>query len=532
MEEGKNYLNLFIKRKKIIIVTFIILIIFTTFAFNRMIKKQKINNSLKLIKDPEDLIDVGFASSRYVPTDDEIKKMIDNAVKQVLGDKGLAAIIKAGDKVVIKVNIVETYRGKKGEKGRGIITDPRVVRYVAEKVREIIGYEGTADLKVVDAVQYKMKNPSLKQYKTSFYWARLEKTGDNNVDKEDICYDYNADGILDGTSNAQLVNLDSISIGERYFVEVNESTLGAVKVYMPKFLRTRQEAGDSDEYCDVLIGLPVFKSHGFTGMTGAIKLHYGFRYLWQTGDEGGRIAHSGYGWGTGNKQLLNDYLCAQNKVRKYDLVVMDCLTGNRRGPVNTDFKNPDSYTDYILTNAVLCSKDSVAIDTVETLFAGYDYKSVQTLISAYLDGLGINKPEFINIIGLTKFTEYRINIYNKYHSKGLYPFHNGWGGAKVMKDFMPPKNVYISDPVLVKDKIYKFIYAAEDDGKNNLGLARIDFIVNDKIIKFINKDLKPSDTLEINLSSYTGKTINYKIAVWDKALNCSVTETKIFKIEE
>lgn len=58
---------------------------------------------------------------------------------------------------------------------------------------------------------YRDANPSLKSAKTSFYWGKLDRDGNNSVDPEDICYDSSGDGILDGTSQAQLINLDSLA---------------------------------------------------------------------------------------------------------------------------------------------------------------------------------------------------------------------------------------------------------------------------------------------------------------------------------
>lgn len=153
---------------------------------------------------------VGFSSMDKEPTDDEVHELVDDAIKQVLGPRGLSEIIKPGDKVVIKVNIVGPSTGLPGEKGRGIISDPRIVRYVAEEVRKVIGFNGTADLKVIDAAFRADKNPSDKNNSHSFYYARLERTGNDTVDLGDICYDYDADGILDGSSAAKIVNLDSV----------------------------------------------------------------------------------------------------------------------------------------------------------------------------------------------------------------------------------------------------------------------------------------------------------------------------------
>jgi len=503
------------------------------------IAKKNIKNASfeeNLTEDPEELVKIGFTARESDPDDEEIKVMVDEVINQVLGKEGLKSLIKQGDKVVIKVNIVDPYRGAPGEKGRGIITDPRIVRYVAEKVRSIIGYDGSADLKVVDATFNKSDNPSLKSNKNSFYWANLNIIG-KKQDKANHCYDNNADGILDGISNAKLINLDSLDINERFVTVVKEETLGKVKVVMPKFIRTKEEAlkaGEPDKYCDVFIGLPVFKSHAFAGVTGALKLHYGFKYYWANEYETARWEHNGYGWGTGDKRRLISYLCAQSMVRKYDFVIMDCLTGNRRGPINLNFDNKNVPTDFIVTNALLSSKDPVAIDTVEALFGGYNPESIKLLEAAFFNNLGINKIKMIFIADFDNFGKHRNFLINKYKDVDknyrTYPFADGWGGAKIMKDFSAPVNVTISDPQLKKDNEYVFKYTAFDNNNDDLGLSRIDFLVDSKIVMYKIDDLKNEGIIEVNLKKYLGKECKYKIAVWDKSLNCTLSDEKIFNI--
>jgi len=49
----------------------------------------------------------------------------------------------------------------------------------------------------------------------------------------------------------------------------------------------------------------------------------------------GRFGHDGLyyvGKDIYNKHYLYDYLCAQHMIRRNDLVIMDCLTGNGKGP--------------------------------------------------------------------------------------------------------------------------------------------------------------------------------------------------------
>jgi len=132
---------------------------------------------------------VGFSRQPADPTDREIYDMIDDVIFQTLGTEGLRKIIRPGDRVVLKVNLVGPYMGERGEKGRGIITDPRIARYVADLVRDIIGFGGTADLKVVDAVMYNYPNPSLKVAKTSFYWLEYYLDKNNYLPRSPIFAD-------------------------------------------------------------------------------------------------------------------------------------------------------------------------------------------------------------------------------------------------------------------------------------------------------------------------------------------------------
>ncbi len=73
--------------------------------------------------------------------------------------------------------------------------------------------------------------------------------------------------------------------------------------------------------------------------------------------------------------------------RGYDLVVMDALTGNKRR-LDNDQPDKDGETDFILMNAILCSKDSVANDTGEALLAGFQLDSIRLFESAFRDGTG------------------------------------------------------------------------------------------------------------------------------------------------
>jgi uncharacterized protein (DUF362 family) len=486
------------------------------------------------------LVSVGFTARAAEPTDDEVRVMVDEVIEQVLGPRGLAAIISPGDKVVIKFNNAAPSMGKMGEQGRGMITDPRVIRFVAERAREATGFDGTAEVVVAESCYYREANPSITtysaEYGASMYWTRLERTGDATVDPEDFALDHDADGILDGASRARLVNTDAIGEEGRFRTTLHTPLMGAVDIYLPKMLRTRQEAeaaGEPDQYCDVHIGLPVLKNHFYTGMTGAVKLHYGYRYRWQFANETGRHTHNGLRYDRQAKRLryrhfLHEYICAQHRVRSYDFVIMDCLTGNRRGAQTTG--GPFDPVDFILTNALLASTDSIAIDTVATLFAGFDPRSIYFLRQGRLDGLGTDRPGEIRLSGLDRFGEYRNLIAERYRPEGRYPFDER-GGARIMHDFSPPTLLGVSEPRLLDGDVYSFEYQAEDAGKGATGLARVELLIDGELAGFEIADVDPTGEIIVSLTGLPPGSHSYRVALWDRALNCALSEERPLEVE-
>ena len=474
---------------------------------------------------------IGFSRQTADPTDKEIYDMVDDVIFQTLGGEGLRKIIKPGDKVVLKVNLVGPGMGARGEKGRGIITDPRVVRHVAGLVREIIGEGRGASLKVVDAVMYADPNPSLKQIRTSFYWAKLERTGDNAVDEADYCYDYDADGILDGGSGAQLVNLDSIGENDRQLFEIDMESGRKIKVSFPKFLRTKAQANNSDtpdEYCDVFIGLPILKSHGMEGITGAIKLHYGIRSRFGMPGDPGRFGHSGMYYdenGNHNQWMLTEYLCAQHKVRSYDFCIMDCITANRKGPTLpiggvSYLPTMDQTTDYIISSAMMASLDPVAIDAAEAALAGYELSSIPILDTAAKNGLGQSDPALIRIEGNSHFTLHRQFLWEIYSENKKYPLEDGWGGAKAMKTVTPTFSVTAAKPIKKDENVYKINYKISQVTRK---IVRVELVANGTVMVGNIGAFLEHGSFELDLNKFPDlirTDISYTVIAWDETFNC------------
>lgn len=458
----------------------------------------------------DEISSVGFTCrDTFGPLSSEaICEMVDEVVVQILGPNKWKILCKTGDRVVIKVNLVGPHRGKKGEKGVAIITDYRVVQAVAQGVRDAIGPQG--DIIVTDTLFYNDENPSLPQKTTSFYHA----TG----------YDKDGDGILDGSSGARLVNAESYQEDRRFLTIVHTSVLGKTSIWLPDFMRRPQDASKTGEYADVIIYLPVFKSHGFTGITGALKLGYGLRSESSLPGDTGRYKHSGYGWGTGNKQLLLDYLCAQFKTRPCDFILLDALTANRKGPLNLSEMDIERGTDWIRTNALFASKDPVALDTVSSLFAGYDPESIALLANAAADGLGTNEPERIRINGASLFSNHRAAIAAQYPPKksfsgklkygntpGSWPLQDGWGGAKIKIDLEPPIIETVSFKETTTDSV-QVVWKATDKSD----IIRVDLFCNDTPIETTREN---TSTGSFNFVQDNKKS--YCMVFWDSSLNAS-----------
>jgi formylglycine-generating enzyme required for sulfatase activity/uncharacterized protein (DUF362 family) len=465
------------------------------------------------------LVTVAFTSRTERPDDAEIRAMVDEVIAQLLGPEGLRALIEPGDRVAIKVNNVYAAR----RDTRGIITDPRITRYVAEQARAIIGPD--ASLQVIDAAYSRTSNPS-PIGGSGFNLSRHDRTVNNEKDAEDVCIDLDGDGILDGGSGAELVNLDAIGPWGRFKTTFEMPNLGAFDVWFPKFLRTKEQAaaaGEPEEYTDVFIGLPVLKAHPISGLTCAIKDHYGIRYCFPFATEVSRASHSGTlpnpakpgTWV--NPANLDEYLIGQHLVRTYDLVITDALTGQ-----------PARWfgDKHILMHAVFATRDSIANDTVGALFGGYDPGSIEFIGIGARRGLGTDDPGWIRISGGPAFAEQRQRVWDRYHEEGNYPFKDGYAGARVIADFDAPQNVTVSEPILLEGTTYAFEFTADDGRDTDLGLARVELLVDGELVDYVNGNAVAGGRIEADLGGIGGSSHSYRIAAWDRAFNCTLSDER------
>lgn len=129
-----------------------------------------------------------------------------------------------------------------------------------------------------------------------------------------------------------------------------------------------------------IVHLPTVKCHIYTTTTGAMKNSFG-----------GLLAqhrHYTHSW---IHETLVDLLAIQKEIHSGLFAVMDGTTaGNGPGPRTM---NPE------VRNVMLASADQVAIDAIAAKMMGFDPMSIPYIRLAHEAGLGVGRPEEINVVG-------------------------------------------------------------------------------------------------------------------------------------
>jgi uncharacterized protein (DUF362 family) len=135
-----------------------------------------------------------------------------------------------------------------------------------------------------------------------------------------------------------------------------------------------------------MVHLPTVKCHIYTTTTGAMKNAFG-----------GLLTHKRHYTHTFIHETLVDLLAIQKEIHPGLFCIMDGTTaGNGPGP---RIMKP------VTKDVLLASADQVAIDAVAAKLMGFDPMSIKYIKLAHEAGLGIGRPEEIEIVGDTSLAQ-------------------------------------------------------------------------------------------------------------------------------
>jgi len=286
---------------------------------------------------------------------------------------GLDGIVKAGDVVVIKPNVIVTNYGWGGgsvipELVNGVCTDRRVIQAVAQIVREIVGPYNAATGKGKIMVIEGSGSGS-----TTVNFANLGYTLENFVHvNEIIALENEGTWNQAGIPPANDAYNTQVTLPEPFYTSAVGGYLNYYKNDGKYWVNKKMLQADA------LICIPVVKSHWNAVVTGAIK-NIGIgatppSIYGRASDNVGRndmVDH--------NKIDLMDWIADYFSVLPADFVVMDGLQGLEYGPLPQASSAEELAAMQKNLRCILASKDPLAIDTVMANIIGWDYAKVRYL---------------------------------------------------------------------------------------------------------------------------------------------------------
>jgi uncharacterized protein (DUF362 family) len=291
---------------------------------------------------------------------DQIRALVTEAVTEAGG----LGFITDGQNVVLKPNLVTTTTTG-GQplpaEANGVTTDWRIALSVAELVR---AENPSGQILVMEGSVRDTEN-AFQQF--GYTPANFGNTVDEFVPIEgSSCFNPSTDRLVQATASS----------GTSYWVD-------------DRFLNA-----------DVVISLPVLKTHLNAGITGAIKnIGIGMIPAGKYKGDGFDCTRSFDTINHDDPVALSQWIRDIYSLNPADFSVMDGLRGLANGPEPSWVEGGDYATDVKNMRLILASDDAVALDTTEALVMGCDPTMVPMLQMLSDDGMGTSDPDHITVVG-------------------------------------------------------------------------------------------------------------------------------------
>jgi uncharacterized protein (DUF362 family) len=301
---------------------------------------------------------------------------------------GLYGIVKSGDTVLIKPNLVQ-----QDSSGSGGVTDVRVVKALVCLVDEID--HGRISIIVGDGSPRPFTTFEKASGTAQKAWKALfDVSGYQTLKTEALAagIDFRLSNLNGNADTNPWPELDTVAVrgggtadpqGGRYFVHRDVT------------------------HADVYISVPVMKIHKEPGFTGALKnqiglaagTRYGFNKTTGVTQEGRahKLLHLSQAPYTWQDQEIVDL----SSIAGVDFVVVDalsCLESDKSPKYGTDSSNV-KIQNRVKMNTVLAGVDPVAVDHVCCRIIGLNPDDIEHITLAERVGLGTNDPDSITVAG-------------------------------------------------------------------------------------------------------------------------------------
>ncbi|MCS7286453.1 MAG: DUF362 domain-containing protein [Anaerolineae bacterium] len=403
----------------------------------------------------------------------KVQSNVEEAVREAVRlAGGLEGIIKPGDLVVVKPNLVMD-----APAGSGMVTDPVVTRVMVRiafeaGAREVIIAEGTA--------QYSQGDPNRDRFCTQ---AAFRVAG----------YDLDSD-MKDDVTGVPLVDLNDS--GGTDAADPSKVT----RVVIPAgLIRKEYWLPNLILRADVLISVPVLKNHFLAGVTLGMKN--------MIGALPNDLYHAP-GCIFGKHSLshipveLDRHIVDINLARKPDFVVVDGQRGMIDGPIGSKIIEPPM-------GLIIAGQDVVAVDTIGALVMGYDPSSIPYIQMAAQSGLGIADTARIRVVGMPVVQVRR-------------DFPAPYGDSLARRADSEPPKVAINAPnrVLLPKK-----FRVKVEASDNETIARVELYLGRK---WIGSLLAPPYEFEIESSQYSPGKHTLQAIAYDRCLNQAWSSQEVF----
>jgi len=454
----------------------------------------------------------------------EIKALVTEAV-DLAG--GLDGIIKTGDVVVLKPNVLTTYYAWASsgtntipEKVNGVCTDWRVVQATAELVRAIIGpYNSSTGKGKIMLIEGSCNGNMASQF------ANIGYTTTNLTEVNEIIgLDTEGGAYSPGDGTNLKAYVTQVTLTNYKYKTVPDGSYWGSSPYKTYYKGDGKYWVSKKMYeADALISIPVVKNHWDACVTGSIKnISIGAAPPKIYGIANGSIGRNGM---VNHSSInLHEWIADYFSCLPADFVVMDGLQGLQKGPGTGDNLS-DLQSNQKNLRSILASKDPLAIDIVEANLMNWNYTTVPYMTYLAAKGQVGGKPNG-RVIYLNGDTKNIIVLGNKKVDEIRKNFEGNLpppGGNKLTAAQLTKPTITINSAAFSGANLN--LELSISSGANN-SVVKIDVYIDGSYKKSFNTDMA---NVSLDDSSLTEGSHSVEVRAYTKFMSSAVATAVVVK---